>query len=202
MHKEVVEDFSFAFNLGKIKRLAANLTNPSNLTNPLNLTNRFNFSKLQRLKYFADDKHFNFTTNSTSAVQQLKDMSSNFLPGFVDLQQEYYDSGKVVRGSWLWSSCNEDHMEKCSAMGVHGCCCKSGFAFVEGNAGIPIAKGAAAGAAAGGVITGALLGGDVGASTASGAASGALGGVVQYALESGKCNPKEHLSKSVQSHLS
>jgi len=212
VQKEVVEDFSFPtpdFNLSKpslyLKELA-------NLTNPLNLTSQFNFTlpQLQRLKDLVEDKHFNLTnpfdftkpSNFTPPqVQNLKNLSI-FLPSFVDLEHEYYDSGKVIMRSWSWPSCDKDHMDQCSVMAVHGCCCKPGFAYVEGNAGAHMAKGAAAGAAAGGLVTGALLGGDVGASTASGAASGALGGVVQYLLESGKCNPKEHLSKSVQSHLS
>jgi len=196
-----------------------NLSKPSlyfkelaNLAKPLNLTSQFNFTlpQLQRLKDLVEDKHFNLTnpfdftkpSNFTPPqVQNLKNLSI-FLPSFVDLEHEYYDSGKVIMRSWSWPSCDKDHMDQCSVMAVHGCCCKPGFAYVEGNAGAHMAKGAAAGAAAGGLVTGALLGGDVGASTASGAASGALGGVVQYLLESGKCNPKEHLSKSVQSHLS
>jgi hypothetical protein len=191
MNKEVVEDFSL----------------PKPDFNPL-----FNFtsSQLQRLEHLADSEHFNFTNpfNFTKPseltppqMQKLKDLGI-FLPSFVDIQHEYYDSGKVVMGSWHWPSCDRDHMEKCSVMDVHGCCCKPGFAYVAGNAGFPIAKGAAAGAAVGGLVTGALLGSDVGASTASGAASGAVGGAVQYLLESGECDPKEQLSKSVQSHLS
>jgi hypothetical protein len=142
-------------------------------------------------------KPLNFTKTQ---FKKLQDVTG--FPSFIDTQHEYYDSGKVVMGSWHWLSCDKDHLEKCNIGAVHGCCCKPGFAFVAENAGSPIAKGAAAGAAGGALITGVLLGSDVGASTASGAASGAVGGAVHYLLENGACEPKEHLSKSVQSHLS
>eukprot|EP00419_Tripos_fusus_P068687 CAMPEP_0172890478 /NCGR_PEP_ID=MMETSP1075-20121228/141351_1 /TAXON_ID=2916 /ORGANISM="Ceratium fusus, Strain PA161109" /LENGTH=307 /DNA_ID=CAMNT_0013744743 /DNA_START=18 /DNA_END=938 /DNA_ORIENTATION=- len=168
----------------------------------VNLTDKLKFtsSRLQHLKDHLP--HVNLTNKINFTLPQLqnpKDMM--LLPSFIDVQHEYYDSGKVIMGSWHWLSCNKKHLKKCKMMAVHGCCCEPGFAYVAANAGGPVVKGAAAGAAGGAIITGALLGSDVGASTATGAATGAVGGVVHYLLEAGECKAKQDLSKSVQSHL-
>jgi len=197
VHQEVVEASlipNLHFNLSEASSHLKGLTN---VTNQLNLTKALNFtsSQLLRVEDLIDGKRLNFTKpfNFTPPqVQKVKDLII-FVPSFVDLQHEYYDSDKLVMGSWHWLSCKKDHMKMCNVSAVRGCCCEPGFAYVAQNIGSPMASNAAAGAA-GGAFTG--------ASKVAGAAGGAVKGAVLYLWEGGKCTLKQHLSKSVRSHLS
>jgi hypothetical protein len=156
------------------------------------------------------------TKNKTQAALQRmtekalsvgNNLTKHALPDYADGDNEYYDSGNAILGSWHWISCHYAHMQKCSQPsplpgGMKTCCCDQGFAYVAKNGGTLVGKGAAAGAASGALVTGALLGHDLGASTAAGAGTGAISGAAAYAMEEGQCQSKGELDEKVRAHLS